>query len=83
MVIRAASAEHVSERGQAFLLIVVVRLRFCCLACWDWGTDYAQIWAHTPMTQGAADAACQAAAADLFLNAVDPEAESTYGIDFS
>jgi hypothetical protein len=71
-----------SERGQAFLLIVVV-VAILLLGVLGLCTDYAQIWAHRQMTQGAADAACQAAAADLFLKAVDPEAEATYGIDFS
>jgi hypothetical protein len=71
-----------SERGQAFLLIVVV-VAMLLLGVLGLGTDYGQVWAHRQMAQGAADAACQAAAADLFLNAVDPEAESTYGIDFS
>jgi hypothetical protein len=35
------------------------------------------------MTQAAADAACQAGAADLFLQYSNPSASTTYGIDFS
>src|SRR5262249_48186293 len=71
-----------SERGQTFLVIVVLIAVFL-LAVLGLGTDYAQIWAHRQMAQGAADAACQAAAADVYLNAVDPAAQATYGLDFS
>ena len=71
-----------SERGQTFLVIVVF-MAVLLLGTLGLGTDYAQIWAHRQMAQGAADAACQAAAADVYLNAVDPAAQGTYGIDFS
>src|SRR5437867_6699060 len=70
------------ERGQAFLVIVVF-IALLLLGVLGLGTDYAQIWAHRQIAQGAADAACQAAAADVFLNAVDPAAQGTYGLDFS
>jgi hypothetical protein len=39
-----------SERGQAFLLIVVV-VAILLLGVLGLGTDYAQIWAHRQMTQ--------------------------------
>ena len=48
------------ERGQAFLVIVVF-IAFFLLGVLGLSTDYAQIWAHRQMAQGAADAACQAA----------------------
>src|SRR5439155_14607342 len=71
-----------SERGQTFLVIVVF-IALLLLGVLGLSTDYSQIWAHRQMAQGAADAACQAAAADVYLNAVDPAAQGTYGIDFS
>lgn len=67
-----------SERGQTFLVIVVFIAVFL-LGILGLATDYSQVWAHRQMAQGAADAACQAGAADLFLNAFDPSA----GLDFS
>src|SRR6185437_2840641 len=42
--------------------------------------DYSQLWAHRQMAQAAADAACQAGAADLYLNAVDPSVSNTGGL---
>src|SRR5437899_12955144 len=71
-----------SERGQTFVVIVVF-IAVLLLGTLGLGTDYAQIWAHRQMAQGAADAACQAAAADVYLNAVDPAAQGTYGLDLS
>ena len=71
-----------SERGQASLVIVVFIAVFL-LGATGLATDYTQIWAHRQMIQGAADAACQAGAADLYLKALDPAAESTYGLDLS
>src|SRR5881397_4270218 len=70
------------QQGQAFLIIVIL-IAFFLLAVLGLATDYAQIWAHRQMAQGAADAACQAGAADVFLNAVDPSAQSIDGLDFS
>src|SRR6266852_3463742 len=70
------------QQGQAFLIIVIL-IAFFLLVVLGLATDYAQIWAHRQMAQGAADAACQAAAADVYLNAVDPAAQGTYGLDFS
>jgi hypothetical protein len=71
-----------SEQGQTFLVIVVF-IAVIVLASLGLATDYAQIWAHRQMAQGAADAACQAGAADVYLKAIDPAAQSTYGLDFS
>ena len=71
-----------SERGQASLIIIVFIAIFL-LGATGLGTDYTQIWTHRQIAQGAADAACQAGAADLYLKALDPAAESTYGLDLS
>src|SRR5437763_7492347 len=71
-----------SERGQASLVIIIF-LAVLLLGATGLATDYTQIWAHRQMVQGAADAACQAGAADVYLNAVDPAAQSVYGLDFS
>ena len=71
-----------SEEGQTSLIVVVL-IGLFLLGSVGLATDYAQIWAHRQMAQGATDAACQAAAADIYLNSIDPNAESTYGIDLS
>ena len=71
-----------SERGQASLVIIVFIALFL-LGATGLATDYTQIWTHRQIAQGAADAACQAGAADLYLKALDPAAESTYGLDLS
>jgi hypothetical protein len=71
-----------SERGQASLVIIIFLAVFL-LGATGLATDYTQIWAHRQMIQGAADAACQAGAADLYLKALDPAADSTYGLDLS
>ena len=67
------------QRGQTFLVIVVFIAVFL-LAVLGLATDYTQVWAHRQMAQGAADAACQAAAADLFLNAISPAASGQNGL---
>ena len=77
-----SSRRAFSQRGQTFLVVVVFVAVFL-LAVMGLATDYAQIWAHRQMAQGAADAACQAGAADVYLKAVDPSAQSAYGLDFS
>ena len=71
-----------SEQGQASLIIIIFMGVFL-LGATGLGTDYTQVWTHRQMAQGAADAACQAGAADLYLKALDPAAETTYGIDLS
>src|ERR1051326_8656280 len=72
---RRASA----ERGQAFLIIVVF-IAFFLLAVVGLSMDYSQIWAHRQMVQGAADAACQAGAADLYLKQYAPALSGTGGL---
>src|SRR5882672_2059178 len=72
-----------SQRGQTFLVIVVFIAVFL-LAVLGLATDYSQVWAHRQMAQGAADAACQAGAADLFLKGTDPTADTDFpGLNFS
>src|SRR6266849_847261 len=78
-----SSQRAFSQRGQAFLVIVIF-VGVLLLAVMGLATDYAQIWAHRQMAQGAADAACQAAAADVFLKGTDPTASTDFpGHDFS
>lgn len=73
------SGRHRSQRGQTFLVIVVFICLFL-LAMLGVATDYTQIWARRQMAQVAADAACQAGAADLYVNAVDSGAPGTGGL---
>lgn len=76
---RRSSPQH----GQAFLGIVIL-ISFFLLAMLGLATDYTQVWAHRQMAQGAADAACEAGAADLFLKGTDPTASTDFpGLDFS
>jgi hypothetical protein len=71
------------ESGQTTALTLVV-LSVFLLGVLGFATDYAQVWAHRQMAQSAADAACQAGAADLFLNyANNSGASGSYGLDFS
>src|SRR6266550_6791307 len=72
-----------TQQGQAFLFIVIL-IAFFLLAALGLATDYTQVWAHRQMAQGAADAACQAAAADLFLKGTDPNFATDFPtFDFS
>src|SRR5258707_7479800 len=72
-----------TQSGQAFLIIVVLICLFL-LAVLGLVTDYSQVWAHRQMAQAAADAACQAGAADLFLKGTDPTASTDFpGLDFT
>ena len=68
-----------SQRGQAYLIIIVFMTGFM-LAVMGLATDYTEIWAHRQMAQNAADAACQAGSADIFLNAVKPSIAGNGGI---
>lgn len=68
-----------SQRGQTLIPIVVI-IGLFLLAMLGVAADYTQVWAHRQMVQGAADAACEAAAADLFLNAIDPSASGQNGL---
>jgi hypothetical protein len=67
----ASSQARASERGQTFLAVLVI-LGVVLLGILGLATDYSQIWAHRQMAQAAADAACQAGAADLYIKAIDP-----------
>lgn len=69
-----------SEEGQTFIPIAVL-IVMLLLGMLGVAIDYSQVWAHRQMAQGAADAACQAGAADLFLNAVDSTASGTLGLE--
>jgi putative Flp pilus-assembly TadE/G-like protein len=71
-----------SERGQASLIIIIF-IGVFLLGATGLATDYTQIWAHRQMAQNAADAACQAGSADLYLKALDPAAEANYGVNLS
>ncbi len=80
---RASSRRWSSQRGQTFLAIVIFIAVFL-LAMLGLATDYTQVWAHRQMAQGAADAACEAAVADLFLKGTDPTASTDFpALDFS
>ena len=80
---RAKSSSWSSQRGQAFLAILIL-IAVLLLAMLGIAADYTQVWAHRQMAQGAADAACQAGAADLFLKGTDPTATTDFpGLDFS
>ena len=68
---RASYRKRKSERGQSFLVIVIIIAVFL-LGVLGVAVDYTQIWAHRQMAQAAADAACQAGAADLYIKAIDP-----------
>src|SRR6478672_11875098 len=68
-----------SQRGQTFIPIVIF-IGVFLLAMLGVAADYTQVWAHRQMAQGAADAACEAAAADLYLNAVDPSSSGQNGL---
>src|SRR6266566_4865694 len=71
------------QQGQTFLVIVIL-IAFFLLAVLGLATDYSQVWAHRQMAQGAADAACQAGAADVFLKGTDPTASTDFPtLDFS
>jgi hypothetical protein len=72
-----------AQRGQTFVIIAVFIALFL-LAVLGLATDYTQVWAHRQMAQGAADAACQAGAADVFLKGTDPTATTDFpALDFS
>jgi Flp pilus assembly protein TadG len=67
------------QRGQTFIPIVFI-IGLFLLAMLGIAADYTQLWAHRQMAQGAADAACEAGAADLYLNAIDPSASGQNGL---
>src|SRR2546428_5826603 len=80
---RATSEPWYSQRGQAFLVILILTATLL-LVMLGLAADYTQVWAHRQMAQGAADAACEAGVADLFLKGTDPTANTDFpGLDFS
>jgi|SRR5579872_2070419 len=66
-----------SQRGQTFLIIAVFIALFL-LGVMGLATDYGQVWAHRQIVQAAADAACEAGAADLLLQYQDPTVSTAY-----
>lgn len=68
-----------SQRGQTFVIIAVF-IGVFLLGMLGVATDYTQVWAHRQMAQAAADASCEAGAADLYVNAVDSGAPGTGGL---
>lgn len=68
-----------SEKGQTFIPIMIL-IMMLLLGMLGVAIDYSQLWAHRQMAQGAADAACQAGAADLYINAIDPAASGQNGL---
>ncbi|HXA86495.1 MAG TPA: pilus assembly protein TadG-related protein [Candidatus Dormibacteraeota bacterium] len=68
-----------SQHGQT-LIPIVIFVGLFLLAMLGVAVDYTQVWAHRQMAQGAADAACEAGAADLFLNAVAPSSSGQNGL---
>jgi hypothetical protein len=74
-----SSQRRSSQHGQTLIPIVII-IGLFLMAMLGVAADYTQVWAHRQMAQGAADAACEAGAADLYLNAVDPSASGTGGL---
>lgn len=64
--------------------MIVMFVAILLLAVLGLATDYTQLWTHRQMAQAAADAACEAAAADVFLVGTDLTASSDFpSLDFS
>jgi hypothetical protein len=74
-----SSQRRSSQHGQT-LIPIVIFVGLFLMAMLGVAADYTQVWAHRQMAQGAADAACEAGAADLFLNAVDPSSSGENGL---
>jgi hypothetical protein len=74
-----SSQKRSSQRGQT-LIPIVIFIGLFLMAMLGVATDYTQVWARRQMAQGAADAACEAGAADLYLNAVDPSSSGQNGL---
>jgi len=74
-----SSQKRSSQRGQT-LIPIVIFVGLFLMAMLGVAADYTQVWAHRQMAQGAADAACEAGAADLYLNAVDPSSSGQNGL---
>ena len=67
------------QQGQT-LIPIVIFVGLFLMAMLGVAADYTQVWARRQMAQGAADAACEAGAADLYLNAVDPSSSGAGGL---
>jgi hypothetical protein len=74
-----SSQRRSSQHGQT-LIPIVIFIGLFLMAMLGVAADYTQVWAHRQMAQGAADAACEAGAADLYLNAVDPSSSGQNGL---
>lgn len=74
-----SSQRRSSQHGQT-LIPIVIFIGLFLLAMLGVAADYTQVWAHRQMAQGAADAACEAGAADLYLNAIDPSSSGKNGL---
>lgn len=74
-----SSQKRSSQHGQT-LIPIVIFVGLFLMAMLGVAADYTQVWAHRQMAQGAADAACEAGAADLYLNAVDPSSSGQNGL---
>jgi hypothetical protein len=74
-----SSQKRSSQQGQT-LIPIIIFIGLFLMAMLGVAADYTQVWAHRQMAQGAADAACEAGAADLYLNAVDPAASGAGGL---
>ena len=74
-----SSRKRSSQHGQT-LIPIVIFVGLFLMAMLGVAADYTQVWAHRQMAQGAADAACEAGAADLYLNAVDPSSSGQNGL---
>lgn len=73
------SQKRSSQHGQT-LIPIIIFIGLFLMAMLGVAADYTQVWAHRQMAQGAADAACEAGAADLYLNAVDPSSSGQNGL---
>jgi hypothetical protein len=77
---RCSKSQRASSRRGQTLIPIMIFVGLFLLAMLGVATDYTQVWAHRQMAQGAADAACEATAADLYLNAIDPSASGQNGL---
>ena len=68
-----------SEAGQTFIPIVIL-IFMLLLGMLGVAIDYSQLWAHRQIAQGAADAACEAGAGDLYLKALGVDPSVTTGL---
>jgi hypothetical protein len=72
----SSSGSGAGQKGQTFIPIMVFIAMFL-LAMLGVAVDYSQLWAHRQIAQAAADAACQAGSADIYINAIAPSLAGT------